>query len=180
MVQFRQRWQTVLPAEHWTRVKALTRRLGHLGENEYDTLRPVADLIDFLQVCMRPFFESPVRWEPARGATDHMKRFAIDKIVQALSGGLDEWVEARLMRNRITSWQKAYAHRGVGSARLRRRDVESIYSEAAPIPGQAADPPSNDFLSEIRTLIRDCIRDAGGRLEGLSETTFGAGRGTSA
>ena len=180
VVQFRQHWQAVLPAEHWSRVKALTRRLGHLGENEYDTLRPVANLIDFLQVSMRPFFESPVRWEPARGATDDMKRFAIDKIVQALSGRLDEWVEARLMRNRITSWKKAYAHRGVGSARVRRRDVESIYSEAAPIPGQAADPPSNEFLSEIRTLIRDCIRDTGGRLEGLSETTFGAGRGTSA
>ena len=168
VVQFRQRWQTVLPAEHWTRVKALTRRLGHLGENEYDTLRPVADLIDFLQVCMRPFFESPLRWEPAHGATDDMKRFAIDKIVQALSGRLDEWVEERLMRNRVTSWQKAYAHRGVGSARVRRRDVESIYSEAAPIPGQAADPPSNEFLSEIRTLVRDCVREAGGRLDGLA------------
>ena len=168
VVQFRKRWQAKLPSEHWTRVKALTRRLGHLGENEYDTLRPVADLIDFLQVCMRPFLESPLRWEPAHGATEHMKRFAIDKIVQELSDRLNEWVEERLMRDRIINWKEAYAHRGVGSARERRRDIEIIYSEAAPIPGRIADPPSNDFLKKIRMLIRDSIQHAGGRLEGLS------------
>ncbi|MBK7406128.1 MAG: hypothetical protein IPJ41_16365 [Phycisphaerales bacterium] len=31
--------------EHWTRVKALTRHVGLLHRDEYDTLRPVADLI---------------------------------------------------------------------------------------------------------------------------------------
>ena len=174
VVQFRKRWQAKLPSEHWTRVKALTRRLGHLGKNEYNTLRPVADLIAVLQVCMRPLLESPLRWEPAHGAAEHMKRFAIDKIVQQLSDRLDEWVEERLVRDRIINWQEAYAHRGVGSARERRRDIEFIYSEAAPIPGRIADPPSNEFLKKIRMLIRDSIKDAGGRLEGLSsgsETT---------
>ena len=37
-----------------------------------------------------------------------------------------------------------------------------------PIPGQFADPPSNECLREIRILIRASIRHAGGKLEGLS------------
>ena len=64
-----------------------------------------------------------------------MKRFAIDKIAQELSSRLHEWVEQRIMRDRTIDWQKAYAHRGRGSTRPRRRDIEFIYSEAAPIPG---------------------------------------------
>ena len=61
-----------------------------------------------------------------------------------------------------------YAHRGIGSGRTRRRDVEFIYNEAAPIPGEIADLPSNEFLREIRSLIRDFIKHAGGKLEGLT------------
>lgn len=169
VVRFRKRWQVLLPNEHWSRVKALTRRLGHFGTNEYSTLRPVADLIGLLQVCMQPFLESPLCWEPAHGATDEMKRFAIDKIAQELSSQLHEWVEQRIMRDRIIDWQGAYAHRGIGSTRPRRRDIEFIYSEAAPIPEGFANPPSNKFLREIRVLIRDSIQHAGGRLEGLSD-----------
>lgn len=167
VVLFRDPWHARLPAEHWTRVKALTRRLGHLGRDEYDTLRPVADLIDSLQTHVRPFLETPLRWEPAHGATDEMMTYAIDKIAQEVYRRLHEWVGQRMVRDRIIRWQDAYAHRGVGSARDRRRDVEYIYSEAAPVPGQIADPPSNEFLREIRILIRDSVEQAGGRLEGL-------------
>ena len=35
--------------EHWTRVKALTRHIGLLKRDEYDTLRPIADLIRLIQ-----------------------------------------------------------------------------------------------------------------------------------
>ena len=171
VVQFRDPWQARLPVEHWTRVKALTRRLGHLGKDEYDTLRPVADLINALQTHVRPFLEAPLRWEPPTGATDEMMAFAIDRIAQAVSQRLHDWVGTRLVRDRIIKWQEAYGHRGVGSARDRRRDIESIYSEAAPVPGQIADPPSNEFLREIRMLIRDAVEAGGGRLEGLASAT---------
>ena len=98
-----------------------------------------------------------------------MKRFAIDKISQELFRRLHEWVEQRIMRDRIIDWQKAYAHRGLGSTRPRRRDIEFIYSEAAPIPDGIANPPSNEFLREIRMLIRDSVQHWDGRLEGLSD-----------
>ena len=46
--------------------------------------------------------------------------------------------------------------------------MEIIYTEAAPIPGEAADPPTNEFLKEIRLLVHDAVESAGGELEGLS------------
>ncbi len=97
-----------------------------------------------------------------------MMAFAIDRIAQEVSLRLHDWVGTRLVRNRTVNWQDAYGHRGVGSARERRRDIESIYSEAAPIPGQVADPPSNAFMREIRVLIRDAVEAGGGKLEGLA------------
>jgi len=168
VVEFREPWRARLPAEHWTRVKALTRRLGHMGRDEYDTLRPVADLIDCLQAHVRPFLESPLRWDPATGATDEMMSYAIDKIAQAVFERLHELASNRITRDRVIRWQEAYAHRGVGSGKERRRDVEIIYTEAAPIPGEAADPPTNEFLKEIRLLVHDAVESAGGELEGLS------------
>lgn len=65
------------------------------------------------------------------------------------------------MRDRIIDWQKAYAHRAPGSTRPRRRDIEFIYSELAPIPGRITNLPSNDFLRGIGMLIRDSIQTCG-------------------
>jgi hypothetical protein len=176
IVEFREPWRARLgirsrsdiPSEHWTRVKALTRRLGDLGQDEYDNLRPVADLIACLQAHVRPFLESPLYWEPAKGATDEMMSHAIDRIAQEVFLRLHELAANRVMRDRVIKWKEAYAHRGFGSGAERRRDLESIYGVAAPIPGETADPPTNEFLREIRILLRDAIHTAGGKLEGLS------------
>lgn len=176
VVEFRDPWRARLGLSsrseirplHWATVKALTRRLGDLGRNEYGDLRPVADLIACLQAHVRPFLEEPLRWEPAKGATEEMMGHAIDKIAETVFSRLHEMAENRVMRDRVIKWKEAYAHRGFGSASERRNDVESIYGAAAPIPGETADPPTNEFLREIRILLRDAIDRAGGKLEGLS------------
>jgi hypothetical protein len=183
VVEFREPWRARLgirsrsdiPSEHFNRIKALTRRLGDLGRDEYDTLRPVADLIACLQTHARSFLETPLRWEPPKGATDEMMNHAIDRIAQEVFLRLHELATSRVMHDRVIKWKAAYAHRGVGSVTERRRDVESIYGAAAPIPGEAADPPTNEFLREIRILVRDAIETAGGKLEGL--TTLASNRG---
>jgi hypothetical protein len=78
-------------------------------------LRPVADLSDALQTHVRPFLETPLRWDPATGATDEMMTFATDRIAQEVSQRLHDWVGDRLVRNRIIKWQDAYGHRGLGA-----------------------------------------------------------------
>lgn len=41
--------QASIPAEHWTRIKALTRRISEFREDRYDNLDPVAEAIDKFQ-----------------------------------------------------------------------------------------------------------------------------------
>ena len=48
--------------EHWTRVKALSRRLATGWADEYDTLRPIADLRKELVERIYVFVQSPLRW----------------------------------------------------------------------------------------------------------------------
>ncbi|MEI6196861.1 MAG: hypothetical protein WCS42_21300, partial [Verrucomicrobiota bacterium] len=48
--------------EHWTRIKALSRRFAELDQTEYDTLRPVADFIARLIEHVTVVLSTPLRW----------------------------------------------------------------------------------------------------------------------
>lgn len=50
-------YSTILP-EHWTRIKALTRRLAYQSSDSYDTLRPVGDLIRLITEQLDAFIEA--------------------------------------------------------------------------------------------------------------------------
>ena len=52
--------------EHWTQVKALSRRLATGWADEYDTLRPIADLRKELVERVYVFVQNPLRWEGVR------------------------------------------------------------------------------------------------------------------
>ena len=60
------------PKEHWTRVKALSRRLADGWSDQYDSLQPVADLRNQLQVQVYLMLQRPVRWE---GGPPRMNRW---------------------------------------------------------------------------------------------------------
>jgi hypothetical protein len=52
-----------LHKEHWTRIKALNRRIADRWPgDEYDNLRPVADLFSRLSVRISHFLDQPVDW----------------------------------------------------------------------------------------------------------------------
>jgi hypothetical protein len=120
---------------------------------------------------VRPFLENPIRWEPARGATDEMKARAMDLITQTVAPRVHDLANNRIVRDHIVRWGKAYSYRGLGSGSTRSHEVEGIYNEAAPVPGGTPDPQATAFLREIRILMRDAIREGRGKLEGLGEMT---------
>jgi len=175
MREFREPWRARLGltltqgirAEHWARIKALTRRLGVFGRDEYDDLKPVADFRARLIEQVRPFLEEPLQWEPSPG-TEEMRVQAVDAISRAVSKTVEDFAKDRVLISRATEWLDAYAsHRGPGSTRERSRDVDTIYDKAAPVPGGTADPAANAFLLEIRKLVQGAITTTGGKLVGL-------------
>lgn len=169
---FHDRWKGTLgmgsrsgvAPEHWTRVKALTRRLGVLRIDEYDGLRPIADLIHLLQDQISSFLSEPLQWEPSvpPDSKEPEKIQAIDAIRQEVFKRLHDLSTRRLLDERISGWAEAYDRKGTGSTRLRARDIMGLYETAAPIPNETPGPDANEFLFEVRELVAESVEHANG------------------
>jgi hypothetical protein len=144
--------------EHWSAIKALTRRLGVLGEDEYGDLRPVADLIIRLQEEIGKFVLNPLRWEGAN-ATDVEKSAILETIKQSVFSRLHEFSTQQLFAHRIMEWSHAYARRGKGSTAVRANDIRGIYEESVPRIGTVPDERGSTFLSELRCLVKEAIAE---------------------
>jgi predicted GTPase len=159
-MQFQELWDLRLPSEHWTRVKALTRRLGYLGEDSYDTLMPVADLIRLLQKVVRTYIGKPRDWKPKK-PSDEMCDAAIDLVAQEFFTRLHKMVPDTLWLAYLKDWQRAYDLRGPGTGNGRKQDVKTIYSLAAPVPRPVPTPEASEFLDTIRSVFREAANAAG-------------------
>jgi hypothetical protein len=108
MQEFREPWRArlglahsqAIRAEHWARIKALTRRLGMFGRDEYDELKPVADFRARLLEQVRPFLEEPLRWKPSPGS-DEMRAQAVDAISREVSKAVEDFAKDRVLVRRL-------------------------------------------------------------------------------
>jgi len=148
--------------EHWTRIKALSRRPAQWGTDEYDTLRPVADLIRVLSEDIMRFLENPKVWEPSNKITEEMKQATIDSIARELYSQLRKLARKRLIDDPVLDWRTAFSRSGTGSARVRAKDIAMIYDLAVPIPEEEADSAINRFILDIRELVKEAVISGGG------------------
>ncbi|WP_419924959.1 Rab family GTPase [Candidatus Poriferisocius sp.] len=170
---FHRRWRPLLglesnPAltrEHWTRVKALSRRLGTGMDDEYDTLKPVADLRNELQERSYLFVQNPLRWEEYE-PTDDQKQDCFDAFAHNLNRRLLEVCTRRVWKERAVQWEDAYYKRGTGSTVVRARIIgNEIYEPAAPVPDATPSPDRNQFLHEIVAEVEQAAHETNVVLE---------------
>jgi hypothetical protein len=166
---FNKRWAGLLGTgagkkEHWTRIKALTRRFAQQSDVEYDTLRPVADLVRRLEESILQFLEKPLSWS-RRPKDEGEAEAVLSAIRQQVSAGMHELSRRRIADLHLADWVDAYHHRAKGSTSERAREVMNIYDAAAPIPGTLVDRITVDFLREIRQIVRGAIEENGGVIE---------------
>lgn len=150
--------------EHWSRIKALTRRLGVLGQDEYLHLKPVADLIRAFSEHIRTFLNFPLEVLPT-STTDDLKKEAIDNIAREVFSRIHKFSEIILFLEQITKWNKAYSFRGPGSTYTRAEEINQIYNRTVPIPDEIPSIDSNEFLQNIMKIIRDGIVVGGGEIK---------------
>lgn len=148
--------------EHWTRIKALSRRPARLGLDEYDTLRPVADLIRELSEQIRMFLDKPFKWEPVAGP-EEVQQAAIDRIAREIYTQLHAFGRAQIIRDHLLDWETAYSRWGTGSARVRAHDIQMIYTLAVPFFGELDDELGDAFLGQVVELVRTAVQTGGGR-----------------
>lgn len=153
------------PKEHWTRVKALSRRLAEGWTDEYDTLKPVADLRYHLQMQVYLMLQRPERWSGGEPSEDE-KQTIIDALSNAVTNRLVELTQRRLRDDVRRGWQEAYLQKGPGSTFVRARIIANdVYDRGAPIPTVSASPDQNRFLRDVADAVDEVVREFGGDLE---------------
>jgi len=154
--------------EPWARVKALNRRIAGELDDEYDTLRPVADLVTQLRETISRFLNSPISWT-RQPADEREEQASIAHIRQMVDIALHDLAVRRLVATHLVEWRVAYdEYRGPGSTRRRAIAIHGIYDSAAPLPDAVMTSPSVTFLAEIRRIVTSAIEANGGRVR-LSE-----------
>ena len=150
--------------EHWTRVKALNRRLAAMGKDHYDTLMPVADLRRELQERIYVFIQSPLRWEGPEPTEEEMQT-KYDALADNLSGRLLALATRRVWRERIKDWERAYQESGRGSTFVRARIIgNDVYEPAAPVPDIVPTLDRNQFLKEVVGEVEGAAEEIGARV----------------
>lgn len=162
--------------EHWSRIKALNRRIAGELDLEYDSLRPVADLVSRMTESVSLYLDKPFAW--TRNPSDEQESdAAISNIRRRVSLALHEVAVKRLIEQHLGDWRTAYdspEYRGTGSTYRRALMLRHIYDEAAPLPDTVMTQSSTAFLAEIRGIVERSIDAAGGevRLETSSVLKF--------
>ncbi|MFJ2257849.1 hypothetical protein ACIOKD_05785 [Streptomyces sp. NPDC087844] len=171
---FHTRWRGTLgldnnpdaPKAHWTRIKALTRRLATEGwADEYDDLKPVAELRYYLQTQILLMLQRPERWSGDEPGEDE-KQAILDALLNSVTNRLVELTQRRLRDEVRRGWQNAYLQKGPGSTFVRARIIASeVYERGAPIPTVTASPDQNRFLRDVAEAVDEVVREFGGDLE---------------
>ena len=153
-----------LPAEHWTRVKALNRKISSQSAVEYDSLRPVADLVGRISEEVANFLDNPIRWSRPPVHDDEAQQ-ALAPIRQAVFAGLHGLALQRLIQKHMPDWRHSLDFKGKGSAARRASEIRGIYELAAPVPGTVNTGPSLEFMRDVRGLVTNAVRAAGGTMD---------------
>lgn len=172
-MSFHRRWSGLLgiayapghPKEHWTRIKALSRRFAEGFADEYDTLKPVGELKRELDGQIYRMLQQPIRWDGPE-PTDDDKQLMIDALAKEISREVTALCSRRINAERRKSWQEAYAEFGRGSTFRRARIIsDEVYDRAAPIPGVTPSPDKNSFLHEVTALVDTATSNLGVKLQ---------------
>ncbi|MBL0243554.1 MAG: hypothetical protein IPQ22_05985 [Rhodoferax sp.] len=152
---------TTLPAEHWTRIKALNRKISNETGVEYDSLRPVADLVGGIIEEVANFLDNPISWSRPPIDTDEAQR-AIAPIRQVVFSRLHQLALQRLIAGHLLDWRRGLEHKGKGSSARRAVDIRGIYELAVPVPGTVNTAQAIEFLQGVRELVRAAVVENGG------------------
>ncbi|GAD81472.1 hypothetical protein [Nocardia asteroides] len=170
VVEFRGKWQvllklkshaSVLP-EHGSRIKALARRVANRWDNnEYDNLKPVAELRESLNEQVWNIVQNPQRWLGAR-PTPEERQVLIDNFMIAVTSRLTDLIESRIVEEPHAEWVEAYAMSGSGSVARRAHALDvRILERGAPMPVTGRAPESNGLLTAVARLIDAAAAEQG-------------------
>jgi len=142
--------------EHWTRIKALNRRMAGELSDEYDSLRPVAEMVARLTEEVSRFLSNPAGWEPIVPHEAEAEA-ALDVIRQLVHSEFHSLAAHRLVQDQQDAWRAAFELKGKGSTLERAQEIRDIYEEAAPVPNAAMTQVSAAFMADIKRTVTEAV-----------------------
>jgi len=139
--------------EHWTRIKALNRRIAEFGTTEYDYLRPVSELKSFISEQISCYLDNSLKWGIKEPAEEEKLKFT-DAIRRSISRTLNDDIQRKMIDEHMSYWIQANNYSGMGSTKLRSRDIDLIYDQVSPLMKTSAN------WREIATYIKSIVDDS--------------------
>ncbi|UNN05181.1 hypothetical protein [Rhodococcus opacus] len=167
--KFHHRWDAILglkpsravAREHWTRIKALNKRFAEGGADQYDTLRPSAELREFVKEELYRQLESPRDWNGHR-PDDAEHTAIVNQLAQGVARGLNAPISGRLSTAAQPEWERSYDLYGSGSTRLRADHIaHDIFDRF--VPEAASD--DNSFVADLLTVVEAAAAEVDASLE---------------
>ena len=151
--------------QHHSRIRALSKRLSTGQSDEYDTLRPVADLRKHLQDSLYKLLQTPLSWDLTTPTDDAQKQQVFDGLANALSVKMLELATRRVRADRMSEWALAFNQSKDGSS-FRRAEIigKQIFDRAAPILNDTPTPDRNSFLHEVAAIVDSVCNECGAHL----------------
>lgn len=143
--QFRTEWGNIIgypyttsKTEHWSRIKALTRRLAYFDQDNYNhELQPLADLARCIKEELNTYLNKPMAVS-LLDMTDEKVISKINYMKGQMNDGFLKFVRNELWKKegRLEKWRNAYSHTGRGSTYERAVDINAIFDLGAPRIGK--------------------------------------------
>ena len=149
--------------EHWSRIKALTKRLAYFDTDHYNfELMPLADLRQELSSAINTFINRPMDYYP-KDIDESMKVEIMNNIKIAINEKLSELIKEVMWKSRdqMNRWEDAYNFYGKYSASRRAEKINEIFDNSAPkVNGSLYDISDfqKDYFIEILEIVDETIK----------------------
>ncbi|WP_186629396.1 hypothetical protein [Rhodococcus sp. BP22] len=168
--QFHHRWGGLLGTaeaedvekEHWSRIKALTKRFAEGIADQYDTLRPNAELREMLKEDIYKALERPEKWIGTPPESLEDQTVIIDQFSNEIAKRLEQPIRERLSEVPRSDWQISYAYSGNGSTGKRAQHIsDSIFGKNVTVPEDLSSSDPSTFLHIVIASLEEAAAECG-------------------
>ncbi len=148
--------------QHWRRIQALSRRFAELGEDEYDGLKPLADMIMMVRDhIFISILDCPLEWT-VEHASDELKQTVKDTVAMEFNKNLQSFLAHTIWDNQMSQWSQAYNRSGQGSTKIRAKDMQLIFKSALPEPHEFQ--IQKTMVHSIYEILKQSVENCGGKI----------------
>ncbi|OZE36125.1 MULTISPECIES: hypothetical protein [unclassified Rhodococcus (in: high G+C Gram-positive bacteria)] len=160
--QFHYRWGGILgiaeveevQKQTWQKIKALSKRFAEGSADQYETLRPNAELREALKEEIYKALEKPARWNGRPPETAEDQAAVIDHFANKIAQRLVDPIQKRLSELPRSDWQISYNYSGTGSTVLRAAHIShDIFAKNVTAHREAPNSESTTFLQVVAATL---------------------------